>query len=245
MEVEKVLSRYERFKQWWKRVLRRLKEEDNEIINVVCIENKQYVEIPRRFVNNVEDPIYRQYGEKGRMKVREINAKFKPDVLGIWKVNHDGSFKTRHTTINDLDMFMRMVILRQWAYFVIYNWDKLPRQHVWYFWYDVDRLNRLRDMWRIHPNDQSVKNIHIIQEPPHDETHVWKYCCDPTEGGTIYTTFEKVKDDETGKERRIKKDDKYKNPYQKGIVDMRLTPESIFGEFPFTDLKNEFPILKS
>jgi len=55
-------------------VLRRLKDNDNEIINVVCIENKQYVEIPRRFFQNVDQPLYRQYGEKGRMKLFKCNG---------------------------------------------------------------------------------------------------------------------------------------------------------------------------
>jgi len=202
------------------------------------------IELDKEQKTNITDAdTMKDIKETIKLKVKEINSQFKPNVLGIWKVNHDGKFKTRHTTVNEVDMFMRMVILRQWVYFVIYNWDKLPKQYVWYFWYDQDRLTRLRDLWKLNVLDTSVRNVHIIQEPPDDANHSWIYCCDPTEGGTIYKSFDK-KSKKGGGEAREKRDDKYKNPYQRGIVEMRATPEKIFGEFPFKDLDNEFPILR-
>lgn len=170
------------------------------------------------------------------LKVKHLNKKFNPSVLGIWKVNHDGQFKNEfNLTVNDCGLYQRMVILRQYVIFVIYNWDKLPKQFVWYFWYDTSKSKKIRDLWRNRVDDDVPdKCLYFIHNAPHDKDHPWKYCVDPTEGGATYKS----------KEDNKMVEDANKNPYMKTIVEKRKTPQELFGKFPFCGLKHKLPILK-
>lgn len=163
-----------------------------------------------------------------KIKVKHINKQLKPHVLSIWKVNYDSPYKNEfQRTVSDVNLFLRMVILRQYAYFLIYNWNKLPAQHVWYFWYDHDKLPSLKEHWKKDVEDTIPDtNIHIIQCAPDDKDHKWKYCCDPTEGGCKMQG--KIEN----------------NPFVKTIVETRKSPDAIFGTFPFKNLRSKFPVLK-
>ena len=177
-----------------------------------------------------------------KIKVKEIYRRYNPNVLGIWKVNHNGNFTSHHGTVSNLDMYMRMVILRQYVYFVILNWDKLPAEYVWYFWYNHDRLEGVRSLWKTYEVDKVVnEKVHIIQEPPKDKDHIWKYCCDPIEGGCVLQRKEKKIVD--GKETQTMVPDESKNAYLDNIVKRSKTPKELFGVFPYPNRFDKLEIL--
>lgn len=197
------------------------------------------IELDKDQKNNLsEENLKKDITESIKLKVKHLTEKFNPVVLAIWKVNHDGEFKDKfNLTVNDCGIYERMIVLRQYVYFVICNWDKLPRQFVWYFWYDYSKANKMREIWG---GDQVTNQlIHVIQHPPHDVEHDWKYCCDPTEGGATYKS--KVKEDN----KTVVQDDANKNPFTKAIVSKRKPPDELFDKFPFAEHDCVLPLLQT
>jgi hypothetical protein len=187
-----------------------------------------------------------------KKKVAMVNTALKPDVLVIWKVNHNANFTTSTMTVRDLGMYARMIILRQYVLFLIYHWHEMPRQSVWYFWYDHDKARRIQDHWTTSEDER--KYVSFLWYPPHDPEHTWHYCVDPCEGGCDYKSKTKTTEESdtqmtesTQATQSTQTVDKDKNPYNKIIVDKRrVVSEMLNHPFPAPKeaRKFEFSIMK-
>lgn len=125
-----------------------------------------------------------------RAKVKHVRNRFGTSQLYVWRVNLTGNYKMRVVLEpSELDLYERVVVLRKWLVYFIYNYKELPKMMVWYMWYDgdVNKETHLKNMYVM----EDRPYIRVVNFGPTSEKHQWMFCVDPMESGEA-ATFEKM-----------------------------------------------------